>query len=307
MIERTHSHPGGTAVPADVVTVFALVALVAIEIFVTYSRLPAASLYHVSREGVAGGAGRILVFLNWPTALIAIAVLLLLIDRFSGRLPRPAAVVGIGLCAVIFWPGVVRQSDLDARWVNLPAAVGVGLAVALSLLAWRDGALPRRALGRGDRVRLGIAVAVIVLAIPWIAADLGFYLDGVPGLEWLFQTGDLRVQPGDAVPHPAVHHGHHHGMDGALLVLVVLLLSRQLATMRRRGLRSLLAAYLALMLTYGLGNVANDAWLEQVVKRGWTDWEIPDVTEPRLSIAWAIIAVSTAAIWAVWRMRPSPR
>jgi hypothetical protein len=63
--------------------------------------------------------------------------------------------------------------------------------------------------------------------------------------------------------------------------------------------RSLLRAYLALMLCYGAGNIANDAWIEQVVKRGWTGWEIPDVTQPKASVAWAIIAAAAAVLWAL--------
>jgi hypothetical protein len=51
------------------------------------------------------------------------------------------------------------------------------------------------------------------------------------------------------------------------------------------------------MASYGAGNIANDFWLEQVVKRGWTLWEAPDVTEPRTSVAWAVIVIAAAAVW----------
>ena len=34
------------------------------------------------------------------------------------------------------------------------------------------------------------------------------------------------------------------------------------------------------MLAYGIGNLVNDDWLEQVVKRGWTNREVPDVLTP---------------------------
>ena len=40
--------------------------------------------------------------------------------------------------------------------------------------------------------------------------------------------------------------------------------------------------YLALMLTYGVAVAAQDAWLEQVVKRGWTSRRMPDVVRPAL-------------------------
>ncbi len=46
-----------------------------------------------------------------------------------------------------------------------------------------------------------------------------------------------------------------------------------------------------MMLAYGLGNVANDGWLEQIVKRGWSDWRVPNVTTPDLSIAWGVVVL----------------
>ena len=78
----------------------------------------------------------------------------------------------------------------------------------------------------------------------------------------------------------AVHHGHHHGLDGLLLVLSALLLSRIGPSVRARWLRVVLGMYLALMTAYGLGNMANDFWTEQIWKRGWTDWQFPDLLQP---------------------------
>jgi len=34
------------------------------------------------------------------------------------------------------------------------------------------------------------------------------------------------------------------------------------------------------MLAYGVGNLVNDDWLEQVVKRGWTNYQLPSVLVP---------------------------
>jgi len=62
-------------------------------------------------------------------------------------------------------------------------------------------------------------------------------------------------------------------------------------------LRTSLAAYLSLMIPYGIGNMANDAWLEQVVKRGWTDWAIPGVLRPSLTWMWGLIILAAAAIF----------
>ena len=164
MIERR-------GVRLELVAVGALFAFVAAEIFVTYARLPAHDLYHVSGTGIGGGASRALVFFNFPTALVAIAVLGLVAGR-----SRLVAVVGIALCAVVLWPGVVSQSNLDARAVNAFPALGVALAAALA---------GRRRIARpspwrvADVARAALAATVLVLAVPWLAADLGLSFTGI--------------------------------------------------------------------------------------------------------------------------------
>ena len=57
--------------------------------------------------------------------------------------------------------------------------------------------------------------------------------------------------------------------------------------------------YLALMAVYGLAIGANDFWFEQVVKRGWTSWTIPNVLYPKASIAWALIVLGAAVLYAI--------
>ena len=285
--------------------VWLLVGVVAVEILVTYARLPARELYHVTGSGLDGGASRLLVFLNFPVALIAIAIVAIVFEHLRSGLLQATAVAAVCLCAPVFWPGVVDQADLDARWVNIPCAVGVGLAVLLTLA----GAVGRTASGaRGDRVRVGLAVLALLAAPTWIAAELGFFLDGVPLLGRVYQSGKHVPQAAGLPPFPpAVHHGHHHGMDGVLLVLAALLLSRALPTVRARALRQATAAYLALMLAYGAGNIANDFWLEQVVQRGWTSWAIPSVLEPRATWGWAAIVACAFLAWLGWFGRQTSR
>jgi hypothetical protein len=91
-----------------------------------------------------------------------------------------------------------------------------------------------------------------------------------------------------------VHLGEHHGFEGYLLVLTALLLSRQLPNMRHP---TALAAYLSLMIPYGIGNMLNDGWNEQIVKRGWTDWKIPGVLQPGFTWMWGLLIVAGAAIF----------
>jgi hypothetical protein len=292
------------SLPLEIAAVWLLFAVVAVEILATYSRLPARELYHVTGSGLSGGASRALVFSNFPTALVATVVLALVADRMSRRTVTAACVVAIALCAAVFWPGVVNQDDLDAKPVNALAAVGVLIALALTAVTLRQGAAwsGRRP---GDRFRVAAAAAALLVGLPWIAAELGFFLTGVPGLASVFKTGPYLPPPG----LPAVHHGHHHGMDGVLLLLAAALLSRIVPAVHRPWLRMATGAYLALMASYGIANIANDAWGEQVVKRGWTAWQIPNVLRPSLTIAWGLIVVGAAALYAAsaWWSRRSPQ
>ena len=262
-----------------------------IAVFVTYARLPASDLYNVSGSGLRGGLSRVVVELNFPDALIALAVLAAVGRRLHGR-ARALAFIASVLCVVFAVPGVVRQSNLDARWINAFPALGVALAFALSLLA--RGSESTRPV-RGDRLRIALAAVLVLLASPWIAAELGFYLDGVPVLGRLFQTGKLVSFHDPA--HPAVHHGVHHGLQGLLLALTALLLSRVQAG-------KVTGAFLALVLAYGVGNMANDGWLEQVTERGWSSHSLPSVLGLSPNWLWLAVLVAAAVVWALWFRQP---
>jgi hypothetical protein len=296
--------------------VWALFAVVAVEIVVTYARVSLDQLYNVSETGVAGGFGRALVFLGFSTALAALPLLGIAVDRLlaAGLSPsRRRATVVLGLVALplllsVVWPGVVDQGDLDAKPVNALAAVGVAITFGLTVAAAR---VSPHGSGAWSRWLPAAVVLLVFAAIPWIAADLGFFLDGVPGLGWVFQTGEHVSQPGVASLHRAVHLGHHHGLDGVLLAVTALALAGLLPTMSSPRLRTAVGVCLGLMLAYGLANILNDLWLEQVVKRGWTTFEIPSVLRPSLTLAWGIILVAAAAASAAWfagvRREPLPR
>jgi WD40-like Beta Propeller Repeat len=287
------------ALARETLVVWAMFAVVAAEAFATYSRLPLRELYHVSGTGPAAGLGRSLVFLNFPTTLVALPILALV----AGRL-WAVAVVGAVLCCAIFWPGMVDQADLDAKWANAIPATGVLIAVTLTIVRARDGISPPVRM-RGDPVRIVAALLLLVLASPWLAADLGLSFGDMEA--WWAPFGQARL-------HHAVHHGHHHGMDGTLLVLSALLLSRALGSAPGR-LRPAVGIYLGILTAYGLGNILNDAWLEQLVKRGWVSYTMPSVLLPAPNRAWAVILVVGALIGllflrdrksraAVWRPLP---
>jgi len=192
----------------------------------------------------------------------------------------------IGLCALVAVPGVVDQDDLDARWINALPALGVALAVGLLVAAVRrDGAAFVRS-DRGDRLRITLAVVLLVLALPWLAADSGFYF---PGDVFLGEEVQAERDP----RYAAVHLGFHHGLAGSFLAVSALLLSRIPAGRVLRG-------YVSLMLAYGLALALQDTWTEQLWKRGTTDWHAPDVIRPDLSWSWLAIVVGAIAMYALW-------
>jgi hypothetical protein len=270
---------------------------VLVAILVTYSRLDPAELYHVSNDGLAGGLSRVVIELNFPIALVAIAAALLAL----GVLPRRAWWIGgpaIALCAVTAVPGVVDQDDLDARWINAIPVAGVALALGLTIAARRRAGTdfaPRR---RFDGARIAIAVVVLLLSIPWLAALLGFYLP-----EGIF----IMERPGketDGTVIAAVHLGQHHGLVGSLLLLTGLLLSRP--RLPPGPLAGVTRLYVSLACAYGAVNMTQDYWNEQLVKRGWVDWAIPSGLHPAPEPIWLVtLALTALTALALSRDRPS--
>jgi hypothetical protein len=270
-------------------------AVVTAAVLVTYSWVDPAETYHVSRDGLVGGLSRSLTLINFPVALVAIALVLIAM----AVLPAAAwwiAAPAIALCATIPW--FVDQDDLDARWVNAIPTLGVVIALALTVVAARRAGAafaPRRSW---DGWRLGLAVGVGLISLPWVAAELGFHFPGD-----LFMGEELGRE-NDGTLIAAVHLGHHHGTDGAVLVLTALLLSR--VAIEQRALRIVAFAYLGLMLAYGGVNFAQDAWNEQIVKRGWTDEGIPSALLPGARPIWAVV-IGVAVVATIVLLREDKR
>ncbi len=270
--------------------VWALLFATAAVIVVTYSRLPPADLYNVSVDGLAGGLGRALVFLNYPVALAAIPIACLAAERIGTRTAWFAALAAGGLCAVTAFPGVVDQHDLDAKSVNVVPALGVGIAFVLSLRApWeRVGRLPL------DQMRIALGLLVWLVALVWIAATLGFYFPGD-----VFLGEEIR-RGGDGRLAPAVHLGEHEGLDAALLITSALLLTRY-----RPPLAVMFV--LSLALVYGLFVEWRDFWFEQVNKRDWTSWKPPGVLTPHVSVGWGLIVLFALLLALAIRRLEGPR
>ncbi len=283
---KSSQGPAGPGL-AEVLVVWALCGLIGLSILLTYSREPHETLYHVSGGGLSGGLSRLLVFVNWPGALIAIAVLGVVLDRVRKPL---LGLIALLLCAAIVIPGVVEQSDLDAKWINIVPAIGVGLVLVLTALAARDG-IGGWGDSRGDWLRVAVFVVLALVSVPWFLAEQGVYAGDIPGLRSIFYS--KQVYHGEV----AVHLGEHHGLVGLQLMTIALLLSRELPRMRESIRRTALAVWLSGLIAYGAGNIANDAWGEQVVKRGWTTWTLPSVVRPDLNWLWLVVLAVTAVIF----------
>jgi hypothetical protein len=289
-------------------------AVVAAMVWVTYARLPARDFYNVTGSGLSGGAGRVLVLLGWPISIAAVALLAVATDRLLASSPSPgmrravitAAVAATVLCATIAWPGVIDEADLDAKPSNALAAVGVGIAVLVTVAAARRTGLGRFVRRRpGDRAAIVLIGLLLVGGIPWILANAGFYAGDLPGLRTVFMSKQILPEPG----HPtlrAVHLGNHEGIDGILLAGTALGLRRVLPRMRATRLRGVLGFYLALMLAYGALVALNDGWNEQIVKRGWTDVGTPKVLNPAPNGSTALLVAITVVLFVTaFRVRPA--
>ena len=245
--------------------------------------------------GIRGQLGRTLVFLNYPTSLVAVVVTMLAAARLRTRAATGLAALSIALSVPTAVPGVVDQGDLDARPVNVLPAIGVALCVVLAFRGRERLQAPRRlAL---DHLRIALGVVLGLLVIPWLFAELGFYAPDPLLAE--------EVPPGETIA--AVHLGNHHGTNGVYVAAAMLLLSRLLPTTPGRRTRAVASAIAAGLLAWGLVNAVQDAWLEQVVKRGWTDAEIPSVIRPELSVAWGVIVLLAVAIEVFWFRRERSR
>jgi hypothetical protein len=287
-----------------------LYGVVLLATLVTYGRLAPEDTYSVTRSGVGGALSRGVTYLNFPVALAALALVWLCVRGWVAWLVAAT-------CAVVAVPGVVSPDDLDAHPVNAVPAVGVVVALALT---WRGvgpargddgggeaptegtsaapalGAVPRGV--RLDVVRVVLIVLLAVVSVPWACAALGFHAGDVPGLGAVFRSSEPTPgEPGLA----SVHLGLHEGLFGAQLAATALLLTTV------RPLPRGLSPYLALMFCYGAAILVKDGWNEQVVKRGWSGTQTPDVLEPAPTLSWAGLLLLALLVHVLWFRREQAR
>jgi hypothetical protein len=283
--------------------VCALFLLIAVAILATYWRLEPRELYHVSENGLDGGASRVLVFAGWPAGLVAVPVGWIAAARLGRGWAAALAALATVLIATIALPGVIDQDDLDARPVNAVAGIGVLLAAGLLVVSWGRGRGRSTRFHEADWLRIAIAAVLAVWSLPWLWAELGFYVSDAPVLGSIFLAEEIKPSLGGEPSLHAVHLGEHHGLDGTLLALSALALSRVPQRMPTRRGTVALTAYTSLLLVYGLALALQDGWNEQLVKRGTFDWKLPSMIRPDLSWAWLALLLAAAGIcWALLRV-----
>jgi hypothetical protein len=283
-----------TAVATDALVLWCLFLAVAVAAVVTYARLPARELYHVSHPGIDTGLGRGLAFAGFPAAPVAVAVVWLLAEHLTRRVVTVVAVAATVLASSVFWPGAVDEADPDSRPIGVLALVAVVAVIALTVgVARSDGFRRPRLRFREERVRLLVFGFIFLVEIPWLAALIGVSLDHVPVLNSMFLSDSFVDQAGVPGLHPAVHAGLHHGLCGALLVTSSLWLSRHLHCMGNLRHRRILAGYLSLLIAYGGANALQDFWLEQIVKRDLVRWQFPYMLQPKAG--WAFLGILAGA------------
>lgn len=290
----------------EAVAVWTGVGITLLAVFVTAQRYPASELYHVSQDGIGGAFGQALVVANYPMALVAIALIGVALARLwsdSTSQSRPilaaAALVGIALCAATAFS--VDQGGMDAKPINALPALGIAIALGLTGLALRAGPVGGwRPWTRRDGLSLVAGIAGVLGGLPVIFAQAGIYVADVPGLRSIFMS--RAVEDGQKVVY--VHIGNHHGFAGVFMLLAGLLLARELIAARERAIRLVFGWYVSLLTIYGAANLVQDAWGEQIVKRGWTDHTIRNLIRPSLTLDWLSIVIGTVLFWLIYFYLP---
>lgn len=275
MRRRANGDPRRDPGLREVIALWALYGWEAAAVFLTYANASTARVRASGPFDAARGCAQVLVFLRHPTLPAAVAFAPIAWCRLPAaarpRAVRAATTGGVATCltlTAIKARGRQTPSTKDTIAVSSVAAV-LGLTVSSAHSAG-IGAAP--VWSRDDIVRVATAAGFVVPALPWILADLGVSVTDLRVVGRVF-LAEERLPTGAVLP--AVHLGHHHGIDGVLLALTGLTLSRTLDRVRPPAVRSGLSLYLAGLVVYGTLRAAEDVWNEQVVKRGWTKRKVP--------------------------------
>ena len=188
----------------EALAVWALFGLEATATLVTYSRLPPEALYNVDRERATSPAGSG-ARSSCSTSARARC------DRARGD-RRRAEAARLGCRSRSAPSRRSRASSTRTTWTRAGSTLVPGARRrAGARVDRRSGALgaaPRWShRARGDRLRLVLAALLLLLALPWLAAETGFYFPGD-----VFMGEEIPPVRDEGLA--AVHLGFHHGTAG---------------------------------------------------------------------------------------------
>ena len=149
MIARTprtpgwqHASPPGTREETtgigEALVVWSIFVVVAVEIFATYARSPAAELFQPQYAGLGGATRRLLLVAGFPVALAAIPIVTFVAARVRRPIVTILAATTVIASATVLVSGVVTETDADVKTVNVFAVTGVVVAFVLSVIGARD-------------------------------------------------------------------------------------------------------------------------------------------------------------------------
>ena len=150
---------------------------------------------------------------------------------------------------------------------------------------------------------------VTFLSLPWIFAQLGFYISDFPILGIIFWARQSTLQEPEPKYPNAVHIGTHHGTEG-FLVIVFLWIAVMwiLPAIVDHRVRQTLGAITGFGFGHAIYNAVEDFLTEQIYKRGWMDFRLPSGTTPGLNLQYVIILIIGIIIYFFYlrkRINPS--
>ncbi|MFX0085176.1 MAG: hypothetical protein ACFFAU_05850 [Candidatus Hodarchaeota archaeon] len=154
-----------------------------------------------------------------------------------------------------------------------------------------------------NALEYAIIVLAIFLSLPWIFAQFGFYISDFPILGLIFWARQETVQNPEPNYPNAVHIGTHHGTEGFLILIYLFItIVWILPTIKNRQVKQILGLVSGVGFSYGVYNWLEDLLTEQVYKRGWMNFKLPNGTSPNFSslesmIVWAWIVFSGVVLF----------
>jgi hypothetical protein len=153
---------------------------------------------------------------------------------------------------------------------------------------------------RGKKLRFLLIIVATFFALPWLFAISGGYISEVPILNAIF----LARQPFEG--YPSVHLGQHHGFDGYVIVVLILVAVATAPLITNKYLNAIFGIVACVFLYMNLYRFVEDFVDEQIYKRG-VGFLLPNLgltSIPLIAIG-AVLGLATYLL--VWRRYLLPR